>query len=363
LQIALEGTSRVAQRFMVHFRSTAHHVLQRWGVAWHYQSPLGTMIAQNDRDVWTIHARLPPDISPDRVDPSAIVENFCGARFDYEILVANAWTPHLLLAQSYGRRRVFLAGDAAHQYIPTGGYGMNTGIGDAVDLGWKLAATLSGFGGPALLESYGSERRTVGLRNREASAAHTRVRLAIAECYREACCDGAAMGEAARAALSARIAALGNAENESYGIEFGYVYDKSPIVMIEAGAVPPADPLHYVPTTLPGARLPSTFLKDGCALFDALGPWFTLVNFGKMDASSFVSAAARAGVPLKVLSPQEPALECVYGRDVFLVRPDQHIAWRGSETSEASAAAVLARVLGWGGLQAERPDHGRAAHV
>ena len=348
LQIALDGTARVAQRFMVHFRSSAHHILQRWGIAWHYQSPLGTMIAQNDRDIWTIHARLPADVALDGVDPSAIIATFCGTRFDYEILVANAWTPHLLLAQSYGRRRVFLAGDAAHQYIPTGGYGMNTGIGDAVDLGWKLAATLSGFGGPALLESYGSERRPVGLRNREASAAHTRVRLAIAECYKEASCDGATMSDAQRAVLSARIAAQGNAENESAGIEFGYVYDQSPVVVTEVGAVPPVDPLHYVPTTMPGARLPSTFLKDGSALFDRLGPWFTLVNFGKMDESTFVSAATRAGVPLKVLSLEEPSLEHVYGRDAFLVRPDQHIAWRGSEKSAADAANVLACALGWG---------------
>src|SRR6202043_3325301 len=93
----------------------------------------------------------------------------------------NSWTPHLLLAQSYGRGRVFLAGDAVHQYIPTGGYGMNTGIGDAVDLGWKLAATLRGIGGPELLASYESERRPVGLRNREASARYTQVRLQIGQ--------------------------------------------------------------------------------------------------------------------------------------------------------------------------------------
>jgi 2-polyprenyl-6-methoxyphenol hydroxylase-like FAD-dependent oxidoreductase len=347
LQIALDGTASVAQRFMVHFRSTAHHILQRWGIAWHYQSPQGTMIAQNDQDIWTIHARLPADVSPEGVDPSAIIAKFCGTSFDYEVLVANAWTPHLLLAQSYGHRRVFLAGDAAHQYIPTGGYGMNTGIGDAVDLGWKLAASLLGFGGPALLESYGSERRPVGLRNREASAAHTSERLAIAECYREASCDGAPMSDAQRTALSAKIAAQGNAENESTGIEFGYVYDQSPIIVTEAGAVPPADPLHYVPTTMPGARLPSTFLNDGSALFDRLGPWFTLLNFGKMDESRFVSAAARASVPLKVLSLRELALDHIYGRDALLVRPDQHIAWRGSEKSAVDADAVLARALGW----------------
>ena len=128
LQIALDGTPRVALRFMVHFRSTARHVLQRWGIAWHYQSPFGTLIAQNDNDIWTLHARPAADATPEHLDPAELLTTFCGTSFEHEILVANAWTPHLLLAQSYGRRRVFLAGDAAHQYIPTGGYGMNTGI-------------------------------------------------------------------------------------------------------------------------------------------------------------------------------------------------------------------------------------------
>jgi 2-polyprenyl-6-methoxyphenol hydroxylase-like FAD-dependent oxidoreductase len=346
LQIALDGTHRVAQRYMVHFRSTALDVLQRWGIAWHYQSPFGTMIAQNDCDIWTIHARHLTDDMLNAVVPSEIINTFCGTPIAHEVLVANAWTPHLLLAQSYGRGRVHLAGDAAHQYIPTGGYGMNTGIGDAVDLGWKLAAVLLGFGGPRLLDSYERERRPVGLRNREASAGHTRVRIAIAESYRDAFAGGTELSVAGRAALGAKIAAHGNAENESYGIEFGYVYDRSPIVASEPGAVPPSDPVRYVPTTMPGARLPSAFLKDGSALFDRLGAWFTLVNFGARDLTTLVAAAARANIPLQVLALQEPELDGIYGRDALLVRPDQHIAWRGSEAGTVDAATILARALG-----------------
>lgn len=349
LQIKLDGTPRVARRFMVHFRSEARNILQRWGVAWHYQSVYGSLIAQNDKNIWTLHAPLVLDADADQTDPSAVLTTFGGARFEHEVLVANAWTPHLLLAQSYGRKRVFLAGDAAHQYIPTGGYGMNTGIGDAVDLGWKLAAALLGFGGPELLDSYGHERRPVGLRNREASAAHMDVRLRIRKCYEDATAGGelTSLDDARRAELSAKIAELGNAENESTGIEFGYVYDQSPVVASESSAVAPSDPLHYIPTTMPGARLPSIFLSDGSALFDRLGPWFTLVNFGGLDETPFVAAAQRAGVPLKVLSLREPALARLYGRDAFLVRPDQHIAWRGSETTTVDGANILARSLGW----------------
>ena len=133
------------QRFMTHFRSTRLDLLQRWGIAWHYQSVHGTLIAQNDKDIWTLHSRFPEGAGPGDATASILLETFAGTAFDHEILVANPWTPHLLVADSYGAGRVLLAGDAAHQYIPTGGYGMNTGIGDACDLGWKLAALVKGF--------------------------------------------------------------------------------------------------------------------------------------------------------------------------------------------------------------------------
>jgi 2-polyprenyl-6-methoxyphenol hydroxylase-like FAD-dependent oxidoreductase len=134
LGIGLDGRSRVMDRFMTHFRSRATSVLQRFGVAWHYQSAAGTLIAQNDSDIWTLHTRWPKGIAPEAVDARELLRGFAGCDFDYEILVANAWTPHLLVAESYGIDRVFLAGDAAHQYIPTGGYGMNTGIMPTVGL-------------------------------------------------------------------------------------------------------------------------------------------------------------------------------------------------------------------------------------
>src|SRR6516165_12167419 len=121
LGIRLDGQARVMDRFLVHFRSTAHHVLQHFGVAWHYQSPKGTLIAQNDRDIWTFQARFPRDIAPEKIDAGAMLRDFAGHDFDYEILLASAWTPHLLVAERYAVGRVFLAGDAAHQYIPTSG--------------------------------------------------------------------------------------------------------------------------------------------------------------------------------------------------------------------------------------------------
>jgi 2-polyprenyl-6-methoxyphenol hydroxylase-like FAD-dependent oxidoreductase len=250
LGIGLDGQSRVMDRFMTHFRSKATSVLQRFGAAWHYQSPGGTLIAQNDRDIWTLHTRWPTGVAPEAVDAHELLRAFAGCDFDHEILVANAWSPHLLLAESYGTGRVFLAGDAAHQYIPTGGYGMNTGIGDACDLGWKLAATLHGFGGPGLLTSYNAERRPIGLRNRSASGRHAQVRAEIAALYIPDLTAPGPQGVAARAEAGRRIGAIGNAENESLGIELGYAYADSPIVCGEPGAKIPSDPLRYVPTTV-----------------------------------------------------------------------------------------------------------------
>src|SRR5215813_7646539 len=171
-----------------------------------------------------VHARFPKDIAPKAIDAGAMLRDFAGRDFDYKILLTSAWTPHLLVAERYDLGRVFLAGDAAHQYIPTGGYGMNTGIGDACDLGWKLAAVLHGFGGPGLLAAYEAERQPVGLRNREASHRHTKVRGEIAALYRADLMAAGPTGEAARAEAARRIAALGNAENESFGIELGYAY-------------------------------------------------------------------------------------------------------------------------------------------
>lgn len=325
LGIALEGRPAVAQRYMVHFRSDARDLLQAFGIAWHYQSAKGTLIAQDDKDAWTLQTRPPPGVDPAAIDPNAVLDAWAGRPFAREILVANPWVTHLVLAESYGSGRVFLAGDAAHQYIPTGGYGMNTGIGDAVDLGWKLAATIRGCAGPGLLESYDRERRPIGLRNRLASERHTGVRLKIAELY-DSLADPEALGRA--------IAALGNAENESWGIEFGYRYDGVD-----------GDPLVYEPIVTPGARLPSTFLRDGSALYDHLGPWFTLLRFGDADPSPLIDTAP---LPLETVIVDDAYLASIYGARLVLVRPDTHIAWRGDACDDGDVVwrSVLGRVDG-----------------
>lgn len=351
LGIEVEGQWQVQRRFLTHFRSTDTSLLQRWGIAWHYQSAAGTLIAQDDKDIWTLQTRFPNDEQPASVDVPGLLRGFAGRDFEHEILVANAWTPHFVVAERYGEGRVLLAGDAAHQYVPTGGYGMNTGIGDACDLGWKLAAVLHGYGGPRLLASYEAERRPVGLRNCEAARSHSGRRAAVAAVYREAGNLGAPgpAGDAARGAAGLKIGAISNAENESYGIELGYSYAQSEVVCADPGADIPSNPLHYVPTTAPGVRMPSVLINGGEPIFDRLGLWFTLACFGTRPSETLVAAAAQRGLPLAVLPVDDPAIVGVYGHGMLLVRPDQHIAWRGSACDDRNAAnAILSRVLGFG---------------
>ena len=346
--IAVEGQHAVANRFMIHFRSRAKDLLQRFGVAWHYQSPRGTLIAQDDREIYTLHARFPDGMDTSNVDPLPTLFAALGAEIEAEILVANPWTPHLLVAERYRAGRVFLAGDAAHQYIPTGGYGMNTGIGDACGIAWLLAAAVQGWGGPALMDAYEAERRPVGLANRDWSGKHTGVRIGIAAAYEQN--PEADTDPAQRERLAAYIAKAGNLENEALGLEFAYRYDGSPLVApILAGESQPAPPeeLKAIPATAwPGMRAPHLFCDDGAAIFEKLAPTgFTLLRLDpRADAAPMQEAARTACMPLRLVNVTSDRARQVYDADLALVRPDQHLAWRGN-TADLRALDLARGVL------------------
>ncbi|MHB9881325.1 FAD-dependent monooxygenase [Pacificimonas sp. ICDLI1SI03] len=348
LGIALQGRSRLSQRFITHFTSTDTALLQQWGPAWHYQSSRGTLVAQNDCDTWTLLSRLPDNVDSDTVDPSRLIEEFAGAPVEHEVIVSNVWSPNLLVADSYGRGNILLAGDSVHQYIPTGGYGMNTGIGDAFDLGWKLAAAIKGFAGPALIPSYEIERRPVGLANCAGSGLHNRVRIEIGGLYDDTLFAQTPAGEQARSHASKRIEELGNAENECWGLEFGYSYEHSPIVIPDPTDAPSKSPLHYKPTTSPGARLPSVYLNDGSNVYDHIGPWFTLLCFEDLDTGVISNAASAAGVPLAIKTIDVTGFEELYRGPALLVRPDLQIGWRGLPPPDAAEAErLIKRLVGY----------------
>lgn len=344
LGIELEGEENAAGAYMVHFRTDDRDLLQRWGPIYHLQSGTGTIIAQNDHDIYTLQAWLLPGMNPDEMTPEQVLEGWVGTSFDYEILQANPWFAHFVVAEKYRESSVLLAGDSAHQFIPTGGYGMNSGIADAAALSWVLAANLQGWGGDELLDAYDSERRPTAWFHLEAARRHMGVRQQITMIYMEA---GELEGDdaaSAREEVSRKIAELGNAENESWGVEYGYRYDNSPVVAQE-GSPPAIDPLTYRPTTWPGARLPHIFLEDGQSIFDRLGLYFTLLILDDSDSAAMERAAQKLELPLEVLRIDRPDLRAVYERNMILVRPDQHVAWRGDHAPE-DCEAILRLVSG-----------------
>jgi 2-polyprenyl-6-methoxyphenol hydroxylase-like FAD-dependent oxidoreductase len=332
--------------YLIHFTSPDRDLFERFGTAWHTQSPQGwTLISQNDRDTWTLHALLGAGTDADAIDPKQFLFAKLGIEFDCDIICANEWRPRLSLADSYGNGRVWLAGDSAHQVVPTGGYGMNTGVGDAVGLGWMLAAIVQGWGDRRLLEAYEAERRPVAIRNRAASARHTLVRLAIKTAYRKVIHTDGWNGERGRQRLGREILDLGNLENEADGIEFGYRYDTSPILYDEPHTATD-DHMHgYAPGTRPGARPPSLFLDDGGAIFDLFGLGFTLLRFAELDVDSLAAAAAERGIPLKIVDIRDDHARTLYERDLVLIRPDHHVAWRGDAAPD-QPGAILDRIRG-----------------
>jgi 2-polyprenyl-6-methoxyphenol hydroxylase-like FAD-dependent oxidoreductase len=246
-------------------------------------------------------------------DPISLVRGLIGADVPVEVLSVDPWTARMLCADAFASDRIFLVGDAAHLNPPWGGHGFNTGVGDAVNIGWKLAAVLSGWAGPGLLRSYDTERRSQAARTIAESAAH--LRLAPRDL----------------AGSPEDILRYKKSEFHSLGLVLGYHYAGSPIVSTEDDPRPPESVEHYEPSGRPGARLPHAWLPDGRSLYDALGPEHTLLRVDPAaDPGPFVRAAATMGMPLAVVDlpptvPTEP-----YGAPLLLVRPDQHIAWRGS---------------------------------
>ena len=297
------------------------------------------LIVQDSTRHFTLHSVVDSDD-----EMKTMFEQTVAMKVDYEMLSCAPWRQNLLLADSYGQGRVFLAGDAVHLVIPTGGLGMNSGVGDAVDLSWKLAATLQGWGGPGLLASYEVERRQIGARNVEASRHASRGRRAWRAAFRPDIRDNTPEGAATRANL-ARIADVEQRKsNEMIGAELGYRYRDSPVIWPEAGEGPPDNFMKYEPTSWPGARLPHVWLADGAALHDRIGDGYTLLHLAgaQADSAALARAFAAHGAPLSVLDIGEPRPRDVYGFDLLLLRPDLHVVWRGNRVPDdpARLAAV-----------------------
>ncbi len=287
------------------------------------------------------------------------VKRTIGADIAVEVLGYHPWhAGQALVAERYRAGRVFIAGDAAHLFTPTGGFGMNTGIDDAANLAWKLAAVLAGWGGPVLLNSYEAERKPIGIRNTGASRKYA-ARMHDAAVPDDIESDDPA-GAAARAAAAkmtyVRYNHFNRAEDvDAVGVQLGGRYDGSPVII--ADGAPPPDVFpdsydEYVPSGLPGGRAPHLWLDDkrerGSSLFDRLGRGFSLLRFdpAAADTGALERAAAARGIPLALLGVSVPQARELYGCDLALIRPDQYIAWRGDRLPD-DVDALLARVSGF----------------
>jgi 2-polyprenyl-6-methoxyphenol hydroxylase-like FAD-dependent oxidoreductase len=300
------------------------------------------LIMQDSTKHWTLHAAVD---RPD--DMTAQFERTVGVPVGYDLLHVGPWKLNLLLAERYRMGRVFLAGDSAHLVIPTGGLGMNTGVGDAIDLAWKLAGTLRGWGGPHLLASYEIERRQVGDRNIGASRYAWLGRRKWRTQYRPNIRDATPEGQATRENL-ARVADVEQRKsNEMIGAELGYRYVGSPVIWEEPGG-----PEHlfreYVPTTWPGALLPHVWLENQTAMQDLIGDEYTLLRLGsaQADTSGLECEMRRLGAPFRVLTVADAVARDVYGYDLILLRPDMHVAWRGN-TAPTDPRQLAALVTGY----------------
>jgi 2-polyprenyl-6-methoxyphenol hydroxylase-like FAD-dependent oxidoreductase len=296
--------------------------------------------------LWRILFDVPPDFDPKHLDFARCLERSFAKPVDAELVGASKWTRRGVVAEKFSADRVHLAGDAAHQASPTGGLGMNTGVADAVDLGWKLAAVHSGWGGRHLLESYSIERQPACVRNVAMATKYYEGQAELTQGM-EHIDSPTPAGDVAREAAAKRVLAHVTRMFNTIGLQIGYVYANSPICVADGTPPPPDDPAAYHPSTWPGARAPHAFLSDGRSTLDLFGEGFTLLRLGENppDVGAFEAAAAERGVPQKTITLTEPHVTRLYERRLVLVRPDGHVAWRG-DAVPAKPAEVMDRVCG-----------------
>ncbi|NML43891.1 NAD(P)-binding protein [Ramlibacter sp. G-1-2-2] len=347
----MEGQYGLSRNYNIVFRAPGLAEAHKHGPAimyWQLNGELPSLIGPMDSgDKWFfMPTKVEEGVRLNDLDAADLIRKATGIDLPYEILSSDEWVASRLIANSYRDRRVFLAGDACHLHPPFGGYGMNMGVADAVDLGWKLAALLQGWGGPTLLESYEAERRPVHQWViAEAEANHAILSNHLVAAGLEG--DGPE-GERLRREVGARIEATKLREFNTLGVVLGYRYEDSPAIVPDGSSAPALDFINYVPSSRPGHLAPHAWLHDGSSLYDHFGGGFTLLASSAADAKDLEAIRRQAGangVPLAVLQPTEGGIANLYPARYTLVRPDQHVAWRG-DTWPADGSALLRRLCG-----------------
>lgn len=298
----------------------------------------GSLISIDGCETWILHNWLyRGEDGFETVDRDWAIRTILGvdADFQYEVLSKEDWVGRRLVADQFHDRRVFICGDAAHLWIPTGGYGMNAGIADAANLAWQLAAALKGWAAPEIVKAYQAERRPI---TEQASRIIMDISLRVMQQRRDITADvelAGAEGEATRARLGREAYALDIQQQCCSGLNFGYFYDASPVIAYDDEQPPAYTMGGFTSSTVPGCRAPHFWLDDGRSLYDALGVDFSLLRFdSNVQVDALVEAAARRNVPLVVIDAKATSRGAAYRHKLVLVRPDQHVAWRGDSLPE-----------------------------
>lgn len=342
--VRMEGRHGLSRNYNIIFRAPGLKGAHRFGPAaayWQIGRNGFSGIGPMDRnDTWFFMPAIAAERTLTPREAGELIRERTGIERDYDILSADMWIASELLADRYADRRIILAGDACHLHPPFGGYGMNMGVGDAVDLGWKIAATLKGWGGPGLVASYEAERRPVHRAVIDEAVGNHGSNLAAPPAEIE---DDTPEGAAARACFGSQLQAVKGREFHTLGTVLGLGYHDSPIIVGDGGPPPPHDSRTYLPTARPGHLAPHAWLEDGRSLYDCFGDGFAVVVAASADGGAVAGAVEQAqtlGIPLTVVRPRGVPVETLYGAALTLVRPDQHVAWRGARWDGALARAT-----------------------
>lgn len=293
----------------------------------------GVTMAVDGRDTWNMqNFSYPGETGLDHLDRDWVIRSILGvgSNFEYELLSYEDWIARRLVASKFRDRRVFICGDAAHVWMPLGGFGMSAGIADAANLAWKLAGVLHGWATPEILDAYEAERRPI---TDQASRIISDIGSQVMMQRHELSPDIErldAIGEAARAAAGQLAYALDVEQQCCGGLNFGYHYDRSPIIVYDGEQAPTYTMGTFTSTTVPGCRVPHVWVEGRRSLYDAMGPDYTLLRLDPTTrVTGIVAAAAQRSLPLEVLDVRSPEASELYRHRLVLVRPDQHVAWRG----------------------------------
>lgn len=320
----------------------------------------GNVYAIDGQENWLIHNYLREDEPDfDSVDRDWSIRMILGVgpEFEYEVISKEDWYGRRLVADRFRDRRVFICGDAAHLWVPYAGYGMNAGIADASNLAWLMAAHLQGWAPEGILDAHEAERQPITEQVSHFAMNHANRMAKQRGSVPEDIEDPGPEGARKRAELGRRAYDLNVQQYCCGGLNFGYYYDKSPIILYDGHEQPSYTMYDFEPSTVPGCRVPHFRLKDGRSLYDAMGDGYTLLRLDpSVEVSAVVVAARARGVPLTVLDVSPEEARAIYREKLVLARPDQHVAWRGDRIPEE--AKELIEVIR-GARTAERQPRGR----